>query len=69
MESSCDSCYYQFMKFPRFPDFLYIPHQSRPPLRKLVVIQARHGKAFRALAKEFGIGIRTIRIWIWLYFR
>ncbi len=31
------------------------------------MIQARHGKALRALAKEFGIDIRTIRTWVWLY--
>ncbi len=30
------------------------------------MIQACHGKALRALAKEFGIGIRTIRTWLWL---
>ncbi len=67
MESACDFCYYQFMKFPTFPDFRRIPHRSRPPLRKLVVIQARHGKSIQALAQEFGIGIRTIRTWICLY--
>ncbi len=31
------------------------------------MIQARHGKSIQALAKEFGIGIRTIRTWICLY--
>ncbi len=67
MESACDSCYYQFMNFPTFPDFRRIPRRSLPPLGKLVAIQARHGKALQALAKEFGIGIRTIRTWIWLY--
>ncbi len=55
------------MKFPRFPDFRRIPHRSRPPIRKLVVIQARHGKSLRALAQEFGIDIRTIRTWVCLY--
>ncbi len=55
------------MKFPRFPDFRRIPHRSRPPIRKLVVIQARHGKSLRDLAQEFGIDIRTIRTWVWLY--
>ncbi len=64
MEPACDSCSYPFMKFPTFPDFRRIPHRSRPPLGKLVVIQARHGKSLRALAKEFGIGIRTIRTWL-----
>ncbi len=67
MEPACDSSYYQFMKFPTFPDFRRILHQSRPPIRKLVVIQAWHGKSLRALAKEFGIDIRTIRTWLWLY--
>ncbi len=67
MESPCDSCSYQFVKFLTFPDFLRIPHRSRPPIRKLVVIQARHGQALQALAQEFGIGIRTIRTWLWLY--
>ncbi len=67
MESACDSCYYQFMKFPTFPDFQSIPHRSRPSIRKLVVIQARHGKSFRVLAKEFGIDIHTIRTWLWFY--
>ncbi len=52
------------MKFPTFPDFRRIPHRSRPPFRKLVVIQARHGKSLRTLAKEFGIGIRAIRTWL-----
>ncbi len=28
------------------------------------MIQARHGKALHALAKEFGIGIRAIRTWL-----
>ncbi len=31
MESSYNSCYYQFMKFPIFRDFQRIPHQSPPP--------------------------------------
>ncbi len=31
------------------------------------MIQARHGKSLQALAKEFGIGIHTIRTWPWLY--
>ncbi len=47
------------MSFPTLRDFRRIPHRSRSPLRKLGVIQARHGKALHALAKEFGIGIRT----------
>ncbi len=33
-------------------------------IRKLVVIQARYGKYLQGLAKEFGIGIRTIRTWL-----
>ncbi len=66
MEPAYDSCSYQFLKFPRFPDFRRIPHRSRSPIRKLVVIQARHGKSIQALAQEFGIVIRTIRTWIWL---
>ncbi len=67
MESACDSCSCQFMKFPTFPDFRRILHRSQPPIRKLVVIQARHGKALQALAEEFGIGTRTIRTWLRLY--
>ncbi len=68
MESACDSCslsIHEVSNLSRLPT--HSPSVPPLPIRKLVVIQARHGKPLRALAQEFGIGIRTIRTWLRLY--